>query len=151
MTQDDETFFKLECRFLDYDGVRFGEAGVFLRVLKFRGSKPIATLKAFPLRHHPSHERVRKDLVERGQRFRDLAGSHIQHCNGSAFFMNKGKPFKMKINSRVAVDTAFFYEMQPNYSRPRLRDIWAKDKDGIAVIDIGTLFSEEREREKERM
>lgn len=151
VTQNDETWFNLECRFLDYDGVKFGEAGIFLRVAKFRGSKPIESLEAFPLRHHPSHEQVRKDLVERGQKFRDLAGSHIQHCKGSAFFMNKGKIFKVNINSRVAVDAAFFHEMQPNYSRPSLRELGVKDKDGIAVIDIGAMLMEDREREKERM
>lgn len=151
VTQSDETWFNLECRFLDYDGIKFGEAGVFLRVAKFRGSKPIESLEAFPLRDHPSHEQVQKDLVERGQKFRDLAGSHIQHCKGNAFFMNKGKVFKVNINSRVAVDAAFFHEMQPNYSRPSLRDIGVKDKDGITVIDIGAMLADEREREKEKM
>ncbi|KAF3398203.1 hypothetical protein F1880_005613 [Penicillium rolfsii] len=151
ISQNDETWFNLECRFLDYDGVKFGEAGIFLRVPKFRGSKPIATLEAYPLCHHPSHDQVRKDLVERGQRFRDLAGSHIQHGKGSAFFVNKGKIFKININSRVAVDAAFFHEMQPNYSRPSLRDLGVKDKGGIAVFDIGAILMEDREREKERM
>jgi hypothetical protein len=151
MTQNDETWLNLECRFLDYNGVKFGEAGIFLRVAKSRGSKPIESLEAFPLRHHPSHEQVRKDLLERGQRFRDLAGSHIQHCKGNAFFMDKGKAFKVNINSRVAVDATFFHEMQPNYSRPSLRDIGIKDKDGISVIDIGAMLMEDREREKERM
>ncbi|OQE69864.1 hypothetical protein PENNAL_c0126G04017 [Penicillium nalgiovense] len=151
ITQNDETWFNLECRFLDYDGVKFGEAGIFLRVPKFRGSKPIATLEAYPLRHHQSHEQIRKDLVERGQKFLDLAGSHIQHCKGSAFFMNKGKIFKININSRVAVDAAFFHEMQPNYSRPSLREIEVKDKNSIAVIDIGAMLMEDRERGKERM
>ncbi|CAG8147897.1 unnamed protein product, partial [Penicillium nalgiovense] len=46
MTQNDETWLNLECRFLDYDGIKFGEAGIFLRVAKFRGSKPIETLEA---------------------------------------------------------------------------------------------------------
>lgn len=150
-TQTDEMWFNLECRFLDYDGVKFGEAGVFLRVAKFRGSKPIESLEAFPLCHHPRHEQVRKDLVERGQKFRDLAGSHIQDCKGNAFFMSKGKAVKLNINSRVAVDAAFFHNMQPNYSRPSLRDIGVKDKDGITVIDIGAMFMEDHEREKERM
>ncbi len=45
-THDDLEFFKLECRFLDYDGVKFGEAGVFLRVAKFRGPKPIEAIEA---------------------------------------------------------------------------------------------------------
>jgi hypothetical protein len=151
VTQNDETWWNLECRFIDYDGVKFGEAGIFLRVAKFRGSKPIESLEAFPLRYHPRYEQVRKDLVERGQKFRDLTGSHIRHCKGSAFFMNKGKAIKVKVNSRVAVDAAFFHEMQPNYSRPSLRDLGVKDKDGIAFIDIGAMLMEDREREKERM
>ena len=151
ITQNDETWFNLECRFLDYDVVKFGEAGIFLRVPKFRGSKPIATLEAYPLRQHPSREQVRKDLVERGQRFRDFAGSHIQHCKGSAFFMSKGKAIKVKINSQVAVDAAFFQEMQPNYSRPSLRNIEVKEKDGIAFFDVDAMFMEDREREKEKM
>ncbi|KAJ5982626.1 hypothetical protein N7451_012726 [Penicillium sp. IBT 35674x] len=139
ITQNDETWFNLECRFIDYDGVRFGEAGIFLRVPKFRGSKPIATLEAYPLRHHSSHEQVRKDLVKRGLRFRDFAGSHIQQCKGSAFFMNKGEAIKVKINGRVAVDATFFHEMQPNYSRPSPRDTGVKEKDGIVVIDLGAI------------
>ncbi|RAK94951.1 P-loop containing nucleoside triphosphate hydrolase protein [Aspergillus ibericus CBS 121593] len=151
VTQNDETWFNLECRFFDYDGIKFGEAGIFLRVAKFRGSKPIESLEAFPLRHHPNHEQVRKDLVGRGRKFRDLAGSHIRHCKGSAFFMNKGKIIKLNINSRVAVDAAFFHEMQPNYSRPSLRDGGVKDKNGITVVDIGAMLKEGREREKERM
>ncbi|KAI3226519.1 hypothetical protein DTO012A9_5567 [Penicillium roqueforti] len=151
MTQNDETWLNLKCRFLDYNGVKFGEAGIFLRVTKFRGSKPIETLKAFPLHHHPNHKQVRKDLIERGQKFRDLAGSHVQHCKGSVFFMNKGKAIKVNINSRVAVDAAFFHKIQPNYSRPSLRDIGVKDKNSITVIDIGTILMEDRERAKERM
>ncbi|KAJ6001203.1 hypothetical protein N7481_001612 [Penicillium waksmanii] len=151
ITKNDETWFNLECRFIDNDGVKFGEAGIFLRVAKFRGSKPIESLEAFPLRHHPSHEQVRKDLVGRGQKFLELAGSHIRHCEGNAFFMNKGRAVKVKIDSRVAVDAAFFHEMQPNYSRPSLRDLGVKEKDGIQVFDIDAMFTEDREREKERM
>ncbi|OQE70964.1 hypothetical protein PENNAL_c0112G11339, partial [Penicillium nalgiovense] len=127
ITQNDETWLNLECRFVDYDGVKFGEAGIFLRVAKFRGSKPIETLEAFPLHHHPNHEQVRKDLIERGQKFRDLAGSH---SSGSG--------------RRI-------FPMQPEYSRPSLRDIGVKDKGGIAVFDIGAMLMEGRERKKEKM
>ncbi|KAJ5491582.1 hypothetical protein N7539_003149 [Penicillium diatomitis] len=56
MTQNDETWWNLECRFIDYDGVKFGEAGIFLRVVKFRGLKPIESLEAFPLRYYLRHE-----------------------------------------------------------------------------------------------
>lgn len=150
-TEDEVTYYKLECRYLDYDGQKFGEAGIFLGVAKFRGSKPIETLQAFPFHYHPDHDHVREDLVKRGQKFRDLAGTHFQHCEGNAFFMKNGKPIEMKINSRVGVDAALFRDMQPNYCRPRLHDIWASDNGGRAVIDIDALFKRDREREKEKM
>ncbi|CRL27366.1 unnamed protein product [Penicillium camemberti] len=124
ITRNDETWLNLECRFLDYNGVKFGEAGIFLRVAKFRGLKPIESLEAFPLCHYLSYD---------------------------AFFINKRKAFKVNINSRVAVDVAFFYKMQPNYSRPSLRDIRVKDKDRIAVINISAMLIEDYKREKERI
>jgi hypothetical protein len=65
--------------------------------------------------------------------------------------MNKGKAIKVNINSRVAGDAAFLHEIQPNYFRPSLRNIGIKDKDGIAVITLGAMNMEDREREKERM
>ncbi|KAJ6112321.1 hypothetical protein N7523_008382 [Penicillium sp. IBT 18751x] len=150
-TEDDVTYYRLECRYLDYDGQKFGEAGIFLGVTKFRGSKPIEALQAFPLHHHPDYDGVRKDLVKRGQKFRDLAGTHIQHCDGSAFFMKNGTAVEVKINGQVGVDAAFFRQMLPNYSRPRLQDNWPKKNDGIAVFDIHALFQRDREREKEGM
>lgn len=35
------TYFKLECHYLDYDGHVFGEVGIELAIVKYRGSKPI--------------------------------------------------------------------------------------------------------------
>jgi hypothetical protein len=82
------------------------------------------------------------------QIFWDLAGSRIRHCNGHTFFLKKSKAIKIKVSSRVAVDAAFFHEMQPNYSRTSLRDMEAKEKDGIAFIDVGAMFMEDREGRK---
>jgi hypothetical protein len=48
----------------------------------------------------------------------------------------------------VAVDAIFFYEIQLNYFRPSLRDIGVKDKSSIAVINIGAMLIEDRERER---
>ncbi|RAK99860.1 uncharacterized protein BO80DRAFT_477336 [Aspergillus ibericus CBS 121593] len=125
--------------------IRFGKAGIFLYVAKFRGSKPIEILKVFPFQHHPNHEHVRKDLVKRGQTFQDLAGLYIRHCKGSAFFTNKEKAIKVNINNQIAVDAVFFYQIQPNYSRPSLRDLGVKDKDGIIIINIGVISMEDRD------
>ncbi|KAJ6141696.1 hypothetical protein N7497_010795 [Penicillium chrysogenum] len=87
-----------------------------------------------------------EDLIKRGQKFRDLAGSYIRHCKGSACFMNKAKAIRSRGSGR-----RIFHEMQPNYSQPSLRDIGVNDKGGISVFVIGATLIEGREREKEKM
>ncbi|KAJ6046919.1 hypothetical protein N7444_008173 [Penicillium canescens] len=129
-TEDDVTYYRLECRYLDYDGQKFGEAGIFLGVTKFRGSKPIEALQAFP-----------STIIQ-------IVMRSAKNC---AFFMKNGTAVEVKINGQVGVDAAFFRQMLPNYSRPRLQDNWPKKNDGDAVIDIGALFKRDREREKEGM
>ncbi|KAL4950835.1 P-loop containing nucleoside triphosphate hydrolase protein [Aspergillus filifer] len=148
--QDGVIYYKLECRYLDFDGWTFGEACVTLGIEKFRGAKSINSFQAFPLHHHPDHEQVRQRLVESGQKFCKLTSTHIQHCDGTAFIMKEGKPVQMNINSRVAVDAAFFREMRPNYSRPHIQDIWQKSS-GMQITNLDFFFDDGRRREKEGM
>ena len=63
---DGEKFFNLECRYLDFDGEKFGEASIQVKIPKFLGTKPINALKAFPLQYHRDERRVRADLIECG-------------------------------------------------------------------------------------
>lgn len=152
VTQKKVTYFKLECHYLDHDGHEFGEVGVELGIVKFRGRKPIHTLDAFPLQYHPSRSQIEQKLVERGRKFRDLVGDTekttlIQHCRGKAFIMKNGKPQAVSIDSRVAVDAGLFREMEPNYRRPRVSDCW---EDGFTIHGIS--FQEaERQGELETL
>ncbi|KAL4929391.1 ATP-binding protein [Aspergillus undulatus] len=148
--QDGVIYYKLECRYLDFDGWTFGEACITLGIEKFRGAKLINSFQAFPLHHHPDHEQVRQHLVESGQKFCKLTGTHIQHCDGTAFVMKEGKPVQININSRVAVDAAFFREMRPNYSRPHIQDTWQKSSD-MQIMHLDLFFDGERRRKKEGM
>lgn len=141
------TYYKLECRYLDFDGKVFGEAGTLLGVEKFRGSKPIHALEAFPLYHHPDQEKIRKELIECGRKFLGLAGAHLRHCHGSAFIMHNGDAVKLNINSHVAVDAAFFHEMQPNYSRPRIHKSYRTDSNGTIFVDL-TDYQRQDEMDK---
>ncbi|THC87944.1 hypothetical protein EYZ11_012610 [Aspergillus tanneri] len=127
-------------RYLDFDGRDFGEAGVTLGIETFRGAKVIDSLEAFPLDYHPDSKQVRHRLAECGRKFCKLTGTHIQHCDGTAFIMREGKPVQLNISSRVAVDAAFFTQMKPNYSRPRIQDIRQNKSSGINVLDLETLF-----------
>ncbi|KAB8261540.1 hypothetical protein BDV32DRAFT_148499 [Aspergillus pseudonomiae] len=125
------TFYKLECHYLDYNGQVFGEVGIELAIVKYRGSRPIHSLEAFPLVYHPDRDQVWQDLVRCGRDFRGLIRSSpggaavpIRYCRGRAFIMKNDKAIAMNIDSRVAVDAAFFHEMEPNYHRPRVSDTW---------------------------
>jgi hypothetical protein len=150
-TKKGVTYYKLECHYLDYDGQVFGEAGIELAIVKFRGSRAIHSLEAFPLAYHPQREQVHEDLVKWGRDFRRLisgscdrsTGAPIQHCIGTAFIMRNEKAIKLNINSRVAIDAAFFHEMEPNYRRPRVSDGW-KDPSALQLFSFNTEESRAR-------
>jgi hypothetical protein len=111
---DGKKYYNLECRYLDFDGEKFGEASIEVTIPKFLGTKPINALEAFPLQCHVDGERVRAELIECGRKFVSLTGSHHRHCHGPAFFMRRGRPVRVAINSEVMIDAAFFTEMNPN-------------------------------------
>ncbi|KKZ65599.1 hypothetical protein EMCG_08563 [[Emmonsia] crescens] len=153
-TEKGVKYYKLECRYLDYDGQVFGEVGVEFGIIKFRGYTPIHTLDTFPLHHHPDHERVRNDLIECGRTFREVTsgapsntGAQLRHCKGSAFIMKNRQVIVVNIDGRVAIDATFFREMEPNYSRPRIYESW----ENLLAYSIISVGSEQHRKELERM
>ncbi|KAI1955153.1 hypothetical protein LOZ58_006845 [Ophidiomyces ophidiicola] len=124
-------YFNMECRYLDHDGQVFGEAGTELGIVKFRGAKKIHSLDAFPLQYHPDHKQVRDGLIECGRKFCEIISGfdgnpmlHLHHCKGNAFITKARSPIRLNIDSWVAIDAAFFREMEPNYGWPRVFDSW---------------------------
>jgi len=114
------TYFHMECRYLDSDGLVFGEVWTALGVGKFAGVKRIVTLDAFPLEYHPRRSEMRASLIERGRRFVSLLGVQYLQYHGNAFFMEKGEVVEVPVKSRIMVDAAFFRENNSNYVRPRI-------------------------------
>ncbi len=113
-------YFRVEGRYLDFDGKVFGEARLALSVEKFRGVKRINLLEAFPLEYHQNQGMVRAHLLECGQKFVSLMGVHHRQFRGTAFFMHNGESVQFKVNSRVTIDAAFFRQINPNYARPSI-------------------------------
>lgn len=143
-------YFSLDCRYLDFDGEVFGEAGTQLEVARFHGPRPIHNLEAFPLDHHPNKSDAIKSLVDCGRKFCDLKGQHIRHCCGVAFVQVRGEIFQISINSRIMVDSAFFRQMNPNYTRPRINQ-WSElymDSDGSISLDALFDYQDQRMREQ---
>ncbi|KFZ19606.1 hypothetical protein V502_03529 [Pseudogymnoascus sp. VKM F-4520 (FW-2644)] len=115
-------YWKLECRYRDFDGKEYGNVPIELGIPKFRGAKRIDLLEAFPLQHHPESLTLKADLIETGRKFMSLNGSHHRQYNGLAFFMDDGVPVEFNVDDRVMIDAEFFQKINPNYSRLKITE-----------------------------
>ncbi|KAI9767831.1 MAG: hypothetical protein M1839_004332 [Geoglossum umbratile] len=108
-----ECFFKLDCRYLDYNGKVFGEVETSLAVAEFWGAKKINTLDVFPLQYHEQAEKLRDALTTRGRKFISLIGIYHRNYKGIAFIKQKGKYDKVNPNyssSRISSRADLFEE-----------------------------------------
>lgn len=99
--EDGEQYFRIEARYLDFNGKEFGEALTAVPIWKFNGSKPIHSLAYFPLKYHPSADEEEQRLIICGRKFISLMGKHHRRYKGEAFYMEKGKPVKISIDGRI--------------------------------------------------
>ena len=130
-------YYSLGCRYLDFNGEVFGEVSIELKIMKFRGTKRINTLEAFPLQYHRSSNSIKADLVQCGRKFVSLIGSHHRQYYGSAFYMKKDEAIQVPVNSRIMVDANFFRKMNPNYSVSRVTEpaVLSATEDGWILFD----------------
>ena len=112
-------YFHIQGRYLDFNGKDFGEASTVLGITKFSGAKRIDSLEALPLQYHPRKEAIRHELIGCGRKFQALMGSHHREHSGTAFLHGKTGITRASIRGRIVVDASFFYEMNPDYTKPR--------------------------------
>ncbi len=129
-------YFYVECRRFDNDGKIFGEATVELGIEKFRGSKRIELLPAFPLQYHQHAADVRKHLIDCGRKFLTLMGTaHHKHYEGYAFRKDdKGRLIRTFIKSRIMVDVSYFHHVNPNYGKPQVDEQPMNGWPGMVVV-----------------
>ena len=119
-TTQGQRYFHMECHYLDFDGRVFGQASTQIGIASFRGVRRIDSLEAFPLEHHPSKPEMTARLVACGRKFISLIGSHRRQYQGVAFYMQKGRPIRIPVHSRIMIDPGIFRELHPSYTRPRI-------------------------------
>jgi hypothetical protein len=138
-----EHFFKLDCRYLDYDGKVFGEVETTLAVAEFRGVKKINTLDVFPLQYHEQVEKLKDALITYGRKFISLIGVHHRSYKGIAFVKRKEKYNKVYVKGRVMIDASEFKQVDPNYSSSRISSRADLFEEPFSYHRLGwdTLFS----------
>lgn len=120
---DGSEHFCVEGRYFDFDGKAIGEAIGNIEIEKFRGSKPIDLLEAFPLRFHPDVESVREELVQCGRTFLSLRGIHHRNYEGDAFTLDdKGNINPFHVKGEIIIDAVSFRDYNPKYPRRRVNE-----------------------------
>ena len=99
---------------VDFDGEDFGTRGGSQFVSAFNGAEKINGLEAFPLSYHPAPEEVKKQLVNRGRRFEELAGIHFQRYSGIALEYTPCGPSRFNVDGRVVIDTKTHHRLNAN-------------------------------------
>lgn len=129
-------YFHIQGRYLDFNGKDFGEASAVLGVTKFSGAKRIDSLEAFPFQYYPQKEAIKHELIDCGRKFQALMGSHYREYKGVAFVQEKKGITRVSICGRIVVDASLFFEVNPDYTKPRF------DKYRTSSLDVWELTAE---------
>ena len=98
--------FWLTCKYVDFDGSKFGTIKLNLSIHAYAGTRPITSLSALPLSLHRNNKELSERLITRGAKFESLAGSHYKGYNGIGWKLNQlGEKDKYAVKGRVIVDT----------------------------------------------
>ncbi|KAK4553771.1 hypothetical protein LTR86_009269 [Recurvomyces mirabilis] len=108
-------WYTIEGKYMEYDGKSFGLGDFEIDVDGFKGPRKISSLATYPLRYHKDPERIRKKILERGERFVAMDGMQYKFHKGMAFMKKKKQVAKINVNGRVMVDPATFRRINPNY------------------------------------
>jgi len=80
--RDGNPVYWLTCKFVDYDGTRFGTQKLNVAIAAYENTRPIISLPTLPLQFHKQCDELRARLIERGAKVEALAGSHYRAYNG---------------------------------------------------------------------
>ncbi|KAI1463822.1 uncharacterized protein F4812DRAFT_232336 [Daldinia caldariorum] len=125
-------FYYIEGKYFEYDGKQFGYGSMAQEIPEFRGARKITSLGCYPLKYHKNEAQLRKDLIERGKKFVNLAGVNYKSHQGMAYHKKKKSVIKVNINGRVMIDPAIHRRINPNYPvslvRPKDHDVLSDDE-----------------------
>lgn len=111
---DTEPCLAVRVKFVDYDGDKFGTRKDAFRIPKYSGVMRAEDLNIMPLDYHSGAAAIRAQLLERGRRFRDLAGQHFVQYSGVAVKKSGPKWDRFNLTGRVVVDCKNYQRFEPD-------------------------------------
>lgn len=109
--------FWLTCKYVDWDGAKFGTNKINLSISIYTGTRSISSLRVYPLEYHPDGEAIRTRLIERGTKAEDLAGPNYRAYQGVAWRQGAfGTKDKYNVKGRIVIDTYGWNRFNPTHS-----------------------------------
>ncbi|ORY08061.1 P-loop containing nucleoside triphosphate hydrolase protein [Clohesyomyces aquaticus] len=109
--------FWLTCKYLDWDGTKFGSNKLNLSIPAYGGTRKIIQLRAFPIEYHHEAEALRTRLIERGAKAEALAGPNYKAYHGIAWRHGAfGSKDKYNVKGRIVIDTYGWNRFNPSYA-----------------------------------
>lgn len=113
--RDGNAIYSLSLQYVDFDGYKFGTQKNSVRIRAFAGTRPITSLAASPLAMHPNRDAIKANLLERGARIENLAGTYYAAYEGIGWRYDKqNNKAKYSIKGRIVVDTRGWNASNPN-------------------------------------
>ncbi|KAF2875800.1 P-loop containing nucleoside triphosphate hydrolase protein [Massariosphaeria phaeospora] len=107
--------FWLTCRYVDWDGTRFGSNKLNLSIALYTGTRNITQLRVFPLEYHHDAQALRTRLIERGAKAESLAGPNYRAYHGIAWLQGQfGTKDKYNVKGRIVIDTYGWNRFNPS-------------------------------------
>ncbi|KAF2729930.1 P-loop containing nucleoside triphosphate hydrolase protein [Polyplosphaeria fusca] len=109
--------FWLTCKYVDWDGAKFGVNKLNLSIPAFTGTRHINQLRVFPLQYHSDAEALRERLIERGAKAEALAGPNYRAYSGIAWRQGAfGQKDKHNVKGRIVIDTYGWNRFNPSHA-----------------------------------
>ncbi|KAB2101745.1 hypothetical protein AG0111_0g9661 [Alternaria gaisen] len=106
--------FWLTCKYVDWDGAKFGSNKINLSISVYTGTRAITSLRVYPIEFHPEGETIRARLIERGAKAETLAGPNYRAYQGVAWRQGQfGNKDKYNVKGRIVIDTYGWNRFNP--------------------------------------
>ncbi|CAN9180217.1 unnamed protein product [Alternaria sp. RS040] len=106
--------FWLTCKYVDWDGAKFGSNKINLSISVYTGTRAITSLRVYPIEFHAEGEAIRARLIERGGKTETLAGPNYRAYQGVAWRQGGfGNKDKYNVKGRIVIDTYGWNRFNP--------------------------------------
>ncbi|KAF2006376.1 P-loop containing nucleoside triphosphate hydrolase protein [Amniculicola lignicola CBS 123094] len=106
--------FWATCKYVDWDGGKFGTNKLNLSIGQYGGTRHIPQLRVYPLEFHSEPEALTARLIERGEKAEALAGPNYRAYHGIGWKLGSfGTKDKYNVTGRVVIDTYGWNRFNP--------------------------------------